>query len=173
MAFLALVHRFNPEKTKVDYNAHTKDNPEHNLSVAFELAEQELGIPKLLDTKEVFEGKVDERSLVLYTSLFFHAFKAAEVSRGDLLFWSILTFAQVAQDLERQKLGTEETLATEKKKNEELMKRNEHLIAELENLKIQRDELLAKLQQQLEVCKSYFLSRDNTNIEFRKKPRKL
>lgn len=80
MAFLALVHRFNPEKTKVDYNAHTKDNPEHNLSVAFELAEQELGIPKLLDTKEVFEGKVDERSLVLYTSLFFHAFKAAEVS---------------------------------------------------------------------------------------------
>jgi len=134
MAFLALVHRFNPEKTKVDYNSHTKDNPEHNLSVAFELAEQELGIPKLLDTKEVFEGKVDERSLVLYTSLFFHAFKAA----------------QVAQDLERQKLGTEETLATEKKKNEELRKQNEHLIAELENLKIQRDELIAKLQQQLE-----------------------
>jgi Calponin homology (CH) domain len=79
MAFLALVHRFNPEKTAVNLNDHHNNTPEHNLSVAFELAEKELGIPKLLDVKEVFDGRVDERSLVLYTSLFFHAFKAAAV----------------------------------------------------------------------------------------------
>jgi cortexillin 1/2 len=79
MAFLALVHRFNPDKTKVEFNSHSPADLERNLSVAFELAEQELGIPKLLDVKEVMTGHVDERSLVLYTSLFFHAYKAAAV----------------------------------------------------------------------------------------------
>ena len=79
MAFLALVHRFNPDQTKVDWSAHNTGDQERNLSVAFELAEQELGIPKLLDAKEVMTGHVDERSLVLYTSLFFHAYKAAAV----------------------------------------------------------------------------------------------
>lgn len=125
MAFLALVHRFNPEKTKCDYTSHTKDTPEHNLSLAFELAEQELGIPKLLDTKEVFEGRVDERSLVLYTSLFFHAFKAAAV----------------AQDLLKERQGTEETLAKEKKTNEQLRQENEKLLHELQILRVQIEDL--------------------------------
>jgi len=125
MAFLAMVHRFNPEKTKVDLSSHAKDTPEHNLSVAFELAEQELGIPKLLDVKEVFDGKVDERSLVLYTSLFFHAFKAAAVAQG----------------LEQAKLGTEETLAREKQRNQKLTEENQSLLHELQNLKLRLDEL--------------------------------
>jgi len=135
MAFLALVHRFNPEKTKVDFSNHSRDDPERNLSVAFELAEQELGIPKLLDTKEVFEGRVDERSLVLYTSLFFHAFKAAAV----------------AQDLERAKQGTEVTLASEKRKNEELRQQNQLLIQELENLKLQFEDLRRQHHEKEEV----------------------
>lgn len=125
MAFLALVHRFNPEKTKVDLTTHRKDTPEHNLSVAFELAEQELGIPKLLDVKEVFDGRVDERSLVLYTSLFFHAFKAAAV----------------AQDLVKAKLSTEETLLQERKKNDALREQNHTLLSELEQLKLQFNDL--------------------------------
>lgn len=91
MAFLAMVHRFNPETSAVDLSKHAKDTPEHNLQVAFELAEKELGIPKLLDLKEVMEGRVDERSLVLYTSLFFHAFKAAAVC-----FLLALYYTQVA-----------------------------------------------------------------------------
>jgi len=137
MAFVALVHSFNPDKTKIDLSHHSKNTPEHNLSVAFELAEQELGIPKLLDTKEVFEGRVDERSLVLYTSLFFHAFKAAEA----------------AKDLTRAKLSTEETLAEERRKNEELKQQNLLLIAQLEDIKLHFDDLSRKkleLTQQFE-----------------------
>lgn len=125
MAFLALVHRFNPEKTKVDYKSHAKDTPEHNLSVAFELAEQELGIPKLLDVKEVFDGRVDERSLVLYTSLFFHAFKAAAVAQG----------------LEKERLSTEETLLREKKSNDQLRNENQQLLSELQTLRLQLDSM--------------------------------
>jgi len=125
MAFLALVHRFNPEKTKVDFNSHTRDNPEHNLSVAFELAEQELGIPKLLDAKEVFEGRVDERSLVLYTSLFFHAFKAAAV----------------AQELQLEKESTAQTLDEERRQHNKLKHNYTELQAELEALRLRLERL--------------------------------
>jgi len=134
MAFLALVHRFNPEKTKVNFNNHSKDQGEQNLSVAFELAEQELGIPKLLDTKEVFEGKVDERSLVLYTSLFFHAFKAAAV----------------AQDLEKQKLGTEEALAEERRRNLELRQQYDMLKTEFESLLSNKEETTLRFNHQMQ-----------------------
>jgi len=134
MAFLALVHRFNPEKTKVQFGNHSRDNGEHNLSVAFELAEQELGIPKLLDTREVFEGKVDERSLVLYTSLFFHAFKAAAV----------------AQDLEKQKLSTEEALAEERRRNLELRQQYDMLKTEFESLLAQKEESTLTFSQKLQ-----------------------
>lgn len=77
---MALVHRFNPETTGVVFDKYSKDTPESNLSAAFEFAEKELHIPKLLDPHEVMDGRVDERSLVLYTSLFFHAYTAAKVS---------------------------------------------------------------------------------------------
>jgi cortexillin 1/2 len=111
LAFLAMIHRFNPDKTNVVYSDYHKDEPERNLTVAFEMAEKEMGIPKLLDVQEVMDGKVDERSLVLYTSLFFHAFRAAEV----------------ASSLTKEKLSTEEQLAMERKKNEELMAINAQL----------------------------------------------
>eukprot|EP00026_Physarum_polycephalum_P004238 Phypoly_transcript_04255.p1 GENE.Phypoly_transcript_04255~~Phypoly_transcript_04255.p1 ORF type:complete len:565 (+),score=134.76 Phypoly_transcript_04255:403-2097(+) len=125
MAFLALVHRFQPDKTKVDFNSHNPAEFERNLNVAFELAEAEMGIPKLLDAKEVMSGHVDERSLVLYTSLFFHAYKAAAVAQG----------------LEKERLSTEETLAREKKINDDLRAENERLHKELNDLRFKFDEL--------------------------------
>jgi len=125
MAFLALVHRFQPDKTKVNFDAHSPADHEHNLSVAFELAEQEMGVPKLLDVKEVMSGHVDERSLVLYTSLFFHAYKAAAITQG----------------LEKERLSTEETLAREKKLKDDLQKENERLRQELHELRLKFDEL--------------------------------
>ena len=54
------------------------------MATAFDLAEKHLGIPKLLEPSEVSEGNVDERSLVLYISLYFHAFVAKEQQKGIL-----------------------------------------------------------------------------------------
>ena len=73
------MHRYNPETSGVAFEKYSKDTPEQNLSAAFEFAEKEMHIPKLLDVHEVMDGRVDERSLVLYTSLFFHAYTAAQV----------------------------------------------------------------------------------------------
>lgn len=121
LAFLALVHRFNPETTGVVFDSYTKDTPESNLAAAFEFAEKELHVPKLLDVNEVLEGRVDERSLVLYTSLFFHAYTAA----------------QVTSDLEKARQGTEDRLNAEKNKNEELLRVKVELEAKIEELTIQ------------------------------------
>jgi len=132
LAFLALVHRFSPDKTAVVFENFSKDSPEQNLTAAFDFAEKELGIPKLLDVKEVQDGKVDERSLVLYTSLFFHAFRAAKV----------------AEDLEKARLGTEELLTWEKKKNEQLTSKNQELEQQIEELKLEVKTNFKKLEEE-------------------------
>jgi len=123
LAFLAMVHRFNPDKTAVKYDAHKKEEAQKNLSVAFDLAEKELGVPKLLDVNEVLEGQVDERSVVLYTSLFFHAFKAADV----------------ASDLNKQRQSVEELLQFEKKRNDELFQTNSQLDERVSFLTLELD----------------------------------
>jgi len=81
MAFLALVDKFVQDKSIINYDAFKKETQVPNLNAAFELAEKHLGIPKLLDAQEVSDGNVDERSLVLYVSLYFHAFVAKEQQR--------------------------------------------------------------------------------------------
>ena len=78
MAFLALCDKFIQNRDTLNFETFQKDNQNDNLAAAFELAEKHLGIPKLLDPQEVSEGNVDERSLVLYISLYFHAFVAKQ-----------------------------------------------------------------------------------------------
>lgn len=73
-AFLALAHKYNP--SQFDYDALNNESPEIRLEKAFEIAEKTINIPKLLDVNEVMKGTTDERSLILYASLFFHAFSA-------------------------------------------------------------------------------------------------
>jgi hypothetical protein len=50
--------------------------------MAFELAEKQLGVPKILKPEQLVEGKIDERSIILYVSLFFHAFLDAQEKRN-------------------------------------------------------------------------------------------
>jgi len=120
LAFLALVHKFSPNTTGVVFNKYSKDDPETNLRAAFDFAETELHIPKLLDVQEVMDGRVDERSLVLYTSLFFQAYKAADE----------------ANQLGKIVQSTEEMLTLEKKKNEQLVSEKRELEARIEELKL-------------------------------------
>jgi len=78
LAFLALCDKFIENKEILDFSKFSKDNGTDNLNHVFEIAEKSLGIPKLLEAQEVNEGNVDERSLVLYISLYFHAFVAKQ-----------------------------------------------------------------------------------------------
>jgi peptidoglycan hydrolase CwlO-like protein len=74
MAFAALVHAMNPDA--IDFNSLDPKDVEHNLNHAFEMAEKKLGIPRLLEVEDVMNGSVDERAMILYNSLFFHAWNA-------------------------------------------------------------------------------------------------
>lgn len=77
LAFCALIHRHRPEL--IDYNKLTKDNPIENLNTAFDVAEQHLDIPRMLDPEDmVNSAKPDERSVMTYVSAYYHAFSGAQ-----------------------------------------------------------------------------------------------
>uniref|UniRef100_A0A7N8YPP1 Spectrin beta chain n=1 Tax=Mastacembelus armatus TaxID=205130 RepID=A0A7N8YPP1_9TELE len=72
MAFNALIHKHRPDL--VDYNTLKRSNPTHNLQSAFSVAEQKLGVTKLLDPEDVFTENPDEKSIITYVVAFYHYF---------------------------------------------------------------------------------------------------
>ncbi|XP_048831695.1 spectrin beta chain, erythrocytic isoform X1 [Brienomyrus brachyistius] len=72
MAFNALIHKHRPDI--VDYPKLKVSNPIHNLQQAFNVAEQKLGITKLLDPEDVFTENPDEKSIITYVVAFYHYF---------------------------------------------------------------------------------------------------
>jgi len=78
LPFLALVDKYVDNKEVINFDTFSKENNAENLNSAFDLAEKHLGIPKLLEVQELVDGTIDERSLVIYISLYFHAFVAKE-----------------------------------------------------------------------------------------------
>ncbi|XP_036397627.1 spectrin beta chain, erythrocytic [Megalops cyprinoides] len=72
MAFNALIHKHRPDL--VDYGKLRTSNPTHNLQQAFTVAEQKLGVTKLLDPEDVFTDNPDEKSIITYVVAFYHYF---------------------------------------------------------------------------------------------------
>src|SRR5690606_9256979 len=76
-AFLAMIHAFDNKLFKYDEQLEEHSTAE-NIEAAFNMAERHLGIPQLLTLQDLMDGTIDERSVVLYVSLYFHAFVSAE-----------------------------------------------------------------------------------------------
>eukprot|EP01105_Mastigella_eilhardi_P007645 TRINITY_DN1917_c0_g1_i1.p1 TRINITY_DN1917_c0_g1~~TRINITY_DN1917_c0_g1_i1.p1 ORF type:complete len:1022 (-),score=241.17 TRINITY_DN1917_c0_g1_i1:1730-4744(-) len=76
LAFCALIARFRPDK--LDFSKLSKDDPAHNLALAFKVAE-ELGIAPLLDVEDITSlPKPEMFSIMTYLSQFFHHFSKPE-----------------------------------------------------------------------------------------------
>uniref|UniRef100_A0A3Q2YEY1 Spectrin beta chain n=1 Tax=Hippocampus comes TaxID=109280 RepID=A0A3Q2YEY1_HIPCM len=142
MAFNALIHKHRPDL--VDFNQLKRSNPTHNLQSAFNVAEKQLGVTKLLDPEDVFTENPDEKSIITYVVAFYHYFSkmkqlAVEGKRvGKVLDHAIATEKMVDKY---------ETLASE------LLAWIEQTILVLNNRKLANS--LSGVQQQLQAFNTY------------------
>ncbi|XP_073514564.1 spectrin beta chain, non-erythrocytic 2 isoform X1 [Phyllobates terribilis] len=72
LAFNAIVHKHRPDI--IDFDTLKKSNAHHNLQNAFNIAERELGLTKLLDPEDVNVDQPDEKSIITYVATFYHYF---------------------------------------------------------------------------------------------------
>ncbi|KAF4071521.1 hypothetical protein AMELA_G00274250 [Ameiurus melas] len=72
MAFNALIHKHRPDL--IDFDKLKKSNAHYNLQNAFNLAEQHLGITKLLDPEDISVDHPDEKSIITYVVTYYHYF---------------------------------------------------------------------------------------------------
>ncbi|XP_051952978.1 spectrin beta chain, non-erythrocytic 4-like isoform X2 [Xyrauchen texanus] len=72
LAFNALIHRHRPDL--IEFHKLTRSNATHNLQQAFNIAEQCLGLTKLLDPEDVNTENPDEKSIITYVVSYYHYF---------------------------------------------------------------------------------------------------
>uniref|UniRef100_A0A8C1WMN4 Spectrin beta chain n=1 Tax=Cyprinus carpio TaxID=7962 RepID=A0A8C1WMN4_CYPCA len=85
MAFNALIHKHRPDL--IDFDKLKKSNAHYNLQNAFNLAEQHLGLTKLLDPEDISVDHPDEKSVITYVVTYYHYFsKMKALKVEDYLF---------------------------------------------------------------------------------------
>lgn len=73
LALCALIHRHRPDL--LNYWELDKSDKRGNTQLAFDIAEQKLGIAKLLDVEDLVDvAKPDERSVMTYVAQYYHVF---------------------------------------------------------------------------------------------------
>lgn len=72
LAFNALIHKHRSDL--IHFDKLSKSNAIYNLNNAFNVAEDKLGLTKLLDAEDVFVEQPDEKSIITYVVTYYHYF---------------------------------------------------------------------------------------------------
>lgn len=72
LAFNAIIHKHRPDL--INFEKLSKNNAINNLNIAFDCAEDKLGLTKLLDAEDVFVDHPDEKSIITYVVTYYHYF---------------------------------------------------------------------------------------------------
>ncbi|KAI0338856.1 hypothetical protein BDW22DRAFT_651504 [Trametopsis cervina] len=77
LALCALIHCHRPDL--LDYDRLNKSDRHGNTRLAFQIAEEHLGIPQLLEVADLCDvARPDERSVMTYVASYFHAFSTMD-----------------------------------------------------------------------------------------------
>nr|XP_019011848.1 actin cross-linking [Kwoniella pini CBS 10737]OCF50629.1 actin cross-linking [Kwoniella pini CBS 10737] len=108
LALCALIHRHRPEL--LDYHSLDKSDRRRNTELAFRVAEERLGIPRLLEVKDLCDVEVpDERSVMTYVAEFFHKFSSED--KAETGARRVEKFAELMQGLWTNKNDFERRMA--------------------------------------------------------------
>ncbi|KAG9040415.1 hypothetical protein FS837_000680 [Tulasnella sp. UAMH 9824] len=96
LALCALIHRHRPDL--IDYHSLNKTDRHGNTQLAFDVAEQHLGIPQLLEVADLCDvEKPDERSVMTYVASYFHAFSSMD--QAETVSRRVEKFAELMQSV--------------------------------------------------------------------------
>ncbi|KAI1794952.1 actinin-like protein [Ganoderma leucocontextum] len=96
LALCALIHCHRPDL--IDYDKLDKTDRHGNTRLAFQIAQEHLGIPQLLEVADLCDTQhPDERSVMTYVAGFFHAFSSME--QTETVSRRVEKFAELMQSV--------------------------------------------------------------------------
>ncbi|KAN0006992.1 hypothetical protein ACTFIU_005186 [Dictyostelium citrinum] len=136
------------------------------LNAVFDFAEKNLNIPKLLDAEDLVNGNADDRTVMLYTSMFYNAYEMAakkvarqEKSQNQLLLEQVKELAEqerinISKEFELESMLNMYTQELSTQRFERMVM--ERMVKEQENQQLLSNLLLLRDQledHQIKLCK--------------------